>query len=291
MRRWIMLLSCCLLLTTGCAYVAMNDQEESYLLYFRETELREAAGSDAIRAVPVCIKPQPETAEELAKALVERLMEAPEDERLSSVLPEGTTLSSLEIQNGQAVLDFSRPYASLSGIELTLADYAVALTLAQLPEISSVKITVQGRELSYREQQVFRPEDVLLSPQEDVVSTVEVSLFFPDTTGKLVAEQRTLDLFEGDTQPGAVAQALEAGPESRELRPLFPEGFRVKTLRLEDEICYVNLSSQQISTLPKEEIRPMMEGLSRSLCSLEAVKQVEFLVDGEYTESMKMPHP
>lgn len=290
MKRWILLLSC-LLLTTGCAYAAINEQEDSYLLYFREAELREASGSDAIRAVPVCIKPRPETTEELATELVEKLMERPGEEGLGSVLPEGTELCGLEVRNGQALLDFSRPYASLSGIDLTLADYAIALTLTQIPEISSVKITVQGHELSYREQQVFCPEDVLLSPQEDVVSTAEVSLYFPNEAGELVAEQRTLDLFEGDTQPGAVARALEEGPESRELNPLFPEGFQVKTLRLEDELCYVNLSSQQLAALDKRQVRQVLESLNRSLCSLETIKRVEFLVDGEYSEDTKSLYP
>lgn len=62
-------------------------------------------------------------------------------------------------------------YGGLSGVALTLADYAVTLTLTQLPEISTVSVTVRGRELGYRGSQVFAPDDVLLSTTEDVVDT------------------------------------------------------------------------------------------------------------------------
>lgn len=283
MKRWLVLLLSFLLLTTGCAYAAINEQEESYLLYFREAELRGAAGGDALRAVPLRLNERPDSPEALAEELLQQLLADPKDEHLRRIAPEGTTLRSVELRNGRAVVDLSRAYASLSGVGLTLADYAIALTLSQIPEISSVQINVLGQKLAYREQQVFRAEDVLLSSQEDVVDTVSVQLYFLDAKGNLTAEQRELDLFEGDTQISAVVRALEAGPESRELRPLFPEGFRVKTLRLEEDTCYVNLSSAQLTLLPEDEYRStVLEGLSRSLCSLKQVEQVEFLVNGEY---------
>ena len=72
--------------------------------------------------------------------------------------------------------------------------------MTQLPDVARVRITVLGEELDYRSRQVFLSRDVLLAPKEDVVSTVAVSLYFPDGDGVLTEEKRTLNLYEGDTQ-------------------------------------------------------------------------------------------
>ena len=108
----------------------------------------------------------------------------------------------------------------LSGVELTLADQAITLTLTQLPDILSVQITVRGQELAYRSKQVFTARDVLVAPEGDVVGTAEVTLYFPDESGVLQPEERTLELYEGDTQVSAVARALENGPLIELQRPL-----------------------------------------------------------------------
>ena len=88
-------------------------------------------------------------------------------------------------------------------MELTLADQAITLTLTQLPDILSVQITVRGQELAYRSKQVFTARDVLVAPEGDVVGTAEVTLYFPDESGVLQPEERTLELYEGDTQVSA----------------------------------------------------------------------------------------
>lgn len=117
------------------------------------------------------------------------------------------------------------------------------MTLTQLREIAAVTITVRGQQLAYRDKQTFSERDVLLSSNEDVVSTVTAALYFPDQTGKLVPEERTLDLYEGDTQADAVVRALAAGPLDESLSDALPEGFRVQSIWVEDDICYVNLPS------------------------------------------------
>ena len=67
--------------------------------------------------------------------------------------------------------------------------------------IAVVGITVRGQELAYRDTQTFTARDVLLSSNEDVIGTVPVTLYFLNEAGKLAPEERTLDLYEGDTQP------------------------------------------------------------------------------------------
>ena len=169
---------------------------------------------------------------------------------------------------------------------LTLADCAVVMTLTQIPEILSVEITVRGQELAYREQPLLSAREMLLFPEEDVISTVTAALYFLDAGGRLTPEERVLDLYEGDTQVSAVAQALERGPENRELTSALPEGFQVKSVWQEEDICYVNLSSALLEEIGESAVRTALEALENSLGSLESVEEIRFLVDGEFTRSL-----
>ena len=91
------------------------------------------------------------------------------------------------------------------------------------------------------------------------------------------------DFSAGAGKVNAVARALENGPESKKLSAVLPEGFRVRSVWLEEDVCYVNLSSSQLETLaPEADLQTAADSLARSLCSLDTVDEVRFLVDGEF---------
>ena len=263
-----------------------------YALYFLERDLHEAAGQGALQTVPSTVavrkagspkRSREETLEE-ASALLEQLLSGSTDERFAGTIPPETHLLSVSLYGSRAVVDFSEPYSSLSGVALTLADYAVTLTLTQIPEISLVQITVRGQTLDYRDKQSFMARDVVLVPDGDVVGTVEATLYFPGADGTLTAEERSLLLYEGDTQAEAVVQALEGGPVSRELSPAVPEGFRIRSARVEGETCFVNLSAAFSDVPPEPEtLSTALNALDLSLCSLESVREVRYLADGEFS--------
>ena len=261
MRKLVSLILCAAALLSGCAGGGESQQGTAYSLYFLEADLESVPGGDALRAETVYLEEDLGTTA-LAEALVERLLEGPSDATLENPIPAGTSLLSLELNGAYAKVDLSSNYRSLSGVALTLADYAITLTLTQLPQIAIVS---------------------MLSSNEDVIGTVPATLYFLDEEGRLTPEERTLDLYEGDTQVSAVARALELGPENRSLRLVQPEEFQVKSVWLEEDVCYVNLSSSQLETLPEETDMPMiLQALALSLCSLDTVSEVRFLVDGDF---------
>lgn len=287
MKRVLCMLLCAALLATGCAGLAGEEPEGTpYNLYFLASDLDSVAGDGALQAETIYLQEEETNAYHLAKELMQQLLRGPESETMVNPIPAGTSLDGLKIQGSRAEVDLSSSYRTLSGVALTLADYAITLTLTQIPEIVSVRITVQGQELAYRGQQIFTSREVLLAPQGDVVSTVEATLYFLNGRNVLVSEERTLELYEGDTQVIAVARALENGPEDKELKPIVPEGFRLKSVWVEEETCYVNLSSALLKSLPEDTWLSMtLRGLAYSLCSLEAVEETRFLVDGELAQS------
>lgn len=286
MKKRLCLLLLPLLLLSGCR--REEPARTAYQLYFQEADLTYSAGEAPFRTETVYLyDSETDTSRRLAEALLNELLKGPADETLKSALPAGTTLLSLEIDGDRALVDLSPSYESLSGVALTLADSAIAMTLSQVPEISSVQITVRGRELAYRERQVLNIREVLLTPEEDVVTTVDARLRFLNQDGALIPVEQTLDLYEGDTQVSAVARALESRPEDRDglLSPL-PEGFQVKSVWLEEATCYVNLSSALLEGLEDGAVRTALRALESSLRSLDAVEEVRFLVDGEFRRDL-----
>ena len=109
------------------------------------------------------------------EGLVDLLLSRPQREDLTSAIPEGVTLRKWTLYNGLLTVDFTSGYGTLSGIDLTLADYCVTLTLTQISAIRSVSILVRGQELSYRDSQRFRPKDVLRLTAEDAWVLAEAS--------------------------------------------------------------------------------------------------------------------
>ncbi len=169
--------------------------------------------------------------------------------------------------------------SAVAGIDLTLADYCVTLTLTQLDGVNAVSITSGGRELPYRETQTLTAADPLLSMREDALRPITVSLYFLDpTSGALRAEKRALALYEGQTRVNALLEALAQGPESDALAPLLPEEFTVLSARVEEGTCYLNLPSDaDLGISPRQTV----ESLVLSLCSLDTVERVQIVVDGE----------
>lgn len=279
MKRLLALLGI-LILLAGCG-AAEEKAPGVYDLYFQERELHAAAGSDALRAVSFRLR-ESEDPRQLAESLMEALLAGPADTTLRATAPAGTSLLSLTVENGLAQVDLSAQYGMLSGVRLAMADSAIALTLTQLPEITAVRITVRGRELSYRDRQSFSARDVLLTTMDDRVGAVTATLWFLDENGDLTPEERTLELYEGDTQVETVVEALLAGPQTKGLSPALPEETRVRAVWTEDAVCYVNLSAESLAELQAGSALAS-QALGRSLASLESVEEVRFLADGELT--------
>ena len=227
-KRWIAVLLCAALLAAfGWGQPRISGEGETYDLYFLEADLSDAPGGDAPAGGAAVHRVGRGAGHPgVGGYLVTELLAGPEDAALTSAIPEETTLLSLELDGTRAKVDLSSRYRLLSGVALALADYAITLTLTQLPEISAVSVTVRGQPLAYRDRQIFTARDVLFSSNEDVIDTLNATLYFLDETGGLTPVEMTLDLYEGDTQAGAVVKALLEGTEERTGSPPFRRGSR-----------------------------------------------------------------
>ena len=246
------------------------------------------SGGDAIDAIRVDWRDwREQSAQVQAEEVLRLLMGGYKEGGFRQPVPGGTRLLSCTVSGSTVVVDFSSTYGQLSGIDLSMADYCVALSLVQIPGIYTVRITVNGRDLAYRDKNYFRADDVLVTSPEDVVRNVAVQLHFPNGP-LLIPEERILTIYEGESQIEAVLDAVLDGPVSETLQPLVPEDFAVLSVRLEDGTCYLNLPESCVDQLGMGDTSPRQTviGLVRSLCSIRDVRRVRILVDGEWREML-----
>ena len=256
MRRGWIAAGLALLALAACASPAPPEEQGARTpIYYLAAE-DASRGGDRIRA---CYETlglgQDATVRDEAAAVVSRLLEGPTDRELESPLPAGVELLSLEVRDRTAYVDLSGSFNQLAGVELSMADYCLTLSLTALDGIGAVRITAQGRPVGQQPKQVFYERDVLLSTMDDVLQTVEVTLYFQDSGGTLTGE----------------------------LSPTLPENFTVNYVRIENGICYVSLPAASLALLPEDEQaqRTILWSLAESLYSIAAVDELRLLADGE----------
>ncbi len=271
MRRWLFM-SALLLVLSACG----SSRTEDCVIYYRGAEEAGGALSGAACALP------PDQSSILPA--LELLLAAPEDLTLRSPFPAGTKLNGWTLEGGRLTVDFSEQYGKLYGIDLTLADYCVALTLTQLEGVEEVAITVAGGEVPGRSRQVFRAGDVVLEGDEPQMLVLDVQLSFPLEDGSgLGTEYREIRVGEGETPAGAVLQALRDGPTSKPMAAFLPAGLGEVKAAVAEGLCTLELDESWRQALPQEpEDRALVVyALVNSLAELPTVDRVLILSEGE----------
>ncbi len=223
------------------------------------------------------------TGAEMIPDLMNALLAGPTGEKtgLLPFAPAGTTLVDWSARARTAEIVLSGQYAALSGMDRTLADYCVALTLIQIEGIDGVRVNVEGQPAG----RLLRAGDVVFSGAEEEPVEVPATLYFRMVNGGgLGYELRTFRLTEDETPAKAVLEALIAGPEEGDqLAALLPGDLTVYAVWLDDGTCSVNVSSALLDNVPEaaEEQELVIVSLVDTLCSLDNVKQVQILVEGE----------
>ena len=225
------------------------------------------------------------TGEENVPSLLSALLTGPAiDRELRALIPEGTQILAWRMDGDLALIDLSGEYGNLSGLELTLADYSIVLTLTQLEQVRRVRITVEGKDHRYRSKQVLSRDDVVLSGAEEEPVELTAALCFRRIGGNELGEElRVFRLTENQSAPLSVLQALLAGPQQAGLEALLPGDLEVYSARMEAGVCYADFSAALLRGLPgtEEEQQLVIRSIVDSLCSLGVVQAVQILVEGE----------
>ncbi len=89
------------------------------------------------------------------------LLDGPTGEGFTSPFPSGVELLDYELKDGVLRLNLSEAYGGLLGLQLTLADCCLVLTLCQYPGIYGISIEVEGAPLPYHTLDILTPGDIM----------------------------------------------------------------------------------------------------------------------------------
>ena len=284
------LLGCSLVLALcgGCAIgAAMGEKEPpegSYRIYYAmDTGISSGPAVGYEYYVP------PEGSD-LVRSLVSAALSAPEEEGLTSPYPAGVSLRSATLEEGVLHLDLSEQYGALSGVNLTVANYCLVLTLCQAEGVEALGITVEGEELPYFSGKELRAEDAILTGDEEKPVYVDAALWFASTQEPgLWVEVRQVLKTEDATSPQVLLEALIDGPQEEGLYTLLPEGTQVRSAMVEDNICIADFSAELLNGAGEDTSRDrmMLYAVVNTLAgSLGNVEQVRILVEGQPLDSL-----
>lgn len=124
-------------------------------------------------------RPLPE-GEKVVEGLMDLLLSGPEEPDLRSPFPVGTYLRGWSLEDGRLTLDLSETYGGLAGVDLTLADGCIVLTLSQLEEVEEVYIMVEGRHRPFRDQ-VYTRADFIENNRLDLLPPLETEALPSET--------------------------------------------------------------------------------------------------------------
>ncbi len=132
------------------------------------------------------------------------------------------------------------------------------------------------------------PKEVKDNPQP-AAKTAEIVLYFADEQAEyLMPEKREVSLQKDESTAEAIVKALISGPEDKKLGVTIPDGTKLRSVSIKEDIAYVDFS---------EEIKTKHWGGSagesmtifsivNSLTELPEIKQVQILIAGKEQDSL-----
>lgn len=200
-------------------------------------------------------------------------------------------IREFQIKEKQLSLYFSSAYYNVQGIDEVLLRAAIVKTLCQVDGIEYVEFFVENESLNIDGELVGVMSELSfmnsiggdMEPQEKYVT-----LYFSDVSGSEMKEV-TASLTYDMTVPLArlLVEQLLAGPEEIEdvntsdVRPTVPDGTRLNSLTIRDNVCYLDLSKEFVNPQAEVKSEIVIYSIVNTLCELSDVNKVQFTIDGE----------
>lgn len=230
-----------------------------------------------------------DSAETTATAVIQQLIAGPSNVGMNAVMPQGTALRNLWINNGVCTVDFTMPF--LSGRPHTAAQerillYSIVNSLCELPEIDSVRFFCEGEKIgTYCQTDLsspLLPFDGIIGPVREAAGEIDASVYM------ITPDQGHISGFPTRVRPSTGESKAEAL-----LRTMFefdpPEGYRNPIPKQtsvnfcsidENGTCHLDLSEGLLLGNSSTDTLLSVRALVTTLCTLDEVTGVEVTVNG-----------
>lgn len=226
----------------------------------------------------------------ILKATVEALLKGPETAGLHNAIPEGTVLKGVNIKEKVAIVDFSKEFATANDVAGVVERMSVVNTLTGIKGVERVRIHIDGAELTGPSGMPLGDMspaklDENGAPIPGEIKTI--TLYFGDSNAeKVIAEKREIVLSKGEQLERIIFLELMKGPETDGLHATIPKGTKLLSIRTNNGLCTLDLSSEFADNSPGGTAGESMtlNSIVNSLTELSSIKKVQFLIEGQKRE-------
>lgn len=235
------------------------------------------------------------TSEELILEVLQKLTTEPDSQALLSAVPKTLEILGYELDKDTLKINFSDTYNDLKESEELFCRASLVWTFTGLDFIENIEILISGEPLKKSDNEemgLLNRDNVLINPVIDPYKTYieNVNLYFSDEMGLyLVAENRKIEVKQSENIESQIIEQLIAGPETENLFSTVPSETKIRNIKTEEGICYVDLSNDFVikhSGGSTAEILTIYS-IVNSLTDLENVTSVQFLIEGEKVTTFK----
>lgn len=260
---------------------AQKTQEDSAQVRWVDIYYENMDGTDALIGSEPCAISTDGGVTAMVRTAVEQLCAKPVRGELRSPLPPNTKVQEVRFEKDSMVVDFSQEYAALSGVQKSIADACVVMTVSNFWSINGVTISADGKILTNR----LEIKDIVQSAPRVFSGAQTISVYFKNqATGNLSPVEETV-LLQEEVLPERVAmeKLITGGQNSNLISPL-PTGSELLSIDTDANVCYVNFSNRILQLDPmqpkaEEEYR-IVKAIVLTLTSIHYIDRVQIMIDG-----------
>lgn len=196
-----------------------------------------------------------------------------------------------------ATIDFAGTYYDLEIVDEVVTRASLVWSLTSLAEIDTVVITVDGEPLSWENvvsDATFTRENLVIDGEISTSVMAEKNievLYFANADGTgLDIERRLIEIEANKSKERAILEYLILGPEEEGLFATIPDSTKINDVTTtSDGICYVNLNQDFVTKHGGGSTDELLTVYSivNSLCELDHIEKVQFLIEGERLNEFK----
>jgi len=248
------------------------------LYFFNETE-------ETIVAEPRQIKYDNE--KYLTNIVIDELKKGPKNNKNKPILEQNIEILSLNENNRDITVDLSEQFITGDNSKTLLTTYAIVKSLCQLSDVKSVLVTCCGENITSSDGTVIgflSDKDIDLVTDTMTKDSKRIVLYFADKNGDcLITENRTIKITDTNPVEQYVVIELIKGPLSSDAKSILSQDTELISAQTTDNVCFVNFKSGFIEKNTGNE-KLTIYSIVNSLCELDGVNSVQFLIDGKKTE-------
>ena len=224
--------------------------------------------------------------DEFINNLFDEMKIQPKLANLKPIIPTDLQLIGYSIDNNTLNINISNEYYSMSNVEQLVFRAGFVLTVTELDFVSNIRILVEDKPLVFgNNSELLNSSNIILNPfiLPDKIEQEQVSLYFANEENMLIEETRNIEFKQNKSMELYIVEELINGPKIEGNIKTIPEETKIRNIKTEDNICYVDLSIDFITKLGnnQEKEKLAIYSIVNSLTNLDNINKVQFLIDGE----------